>query len=231
MILESIPVPGSLPNEKRGPLMKSSLRILVATGVAACLLGIGTRAEAQATMAAISTKMTGVVGDLAKPDTGPPVQDRQKTIVRDLDELIASLERECEACRNGMKRNNPRNGMADSMISRGTGGVGALVDPRQSEKDWAKLSSRERDRILQSMSEGFPPEYRQVLERYYRRLAEEKTASSSGGDQARAEGRGDPGGAGPERDGPEVPDRSLARASPRQTTASEGMRCTARFCC
>ncbi len=25
------------------------------------------------------------------------------------------------------------------------------------------------------MSEGFPPEYRTVLERYYRRLAEEKT--------------------------------------------------------
>jgi hypothetical protein len=38
------------------------------------------------------------------------------------------------------------------------------------------------------MSEGFPPEYRQVLERYYRRLAEEKTAPSpspSGGDPAR----------------------------------------------
>ena len=30
------------------------------------------------------------------------------------------------------------------------------------------------------MSEGFPPEYRTVLERYYRRLAEEKTAASGG---------------------------------------------------
>jgi len=159
--------------------MRSLLRILVATGVVACLFGSGPKASAQTTMATISTKMTGVADDLAKPETGPAVQDRQKTIVRDLDELIASLERECEACRNGMKRNNPRNGMADSMISRGTGGVGALVDPRQGEKDWAKLSSRERDRILQSMSEGFPPEYRQVLERYYRRLAEEKTATSS----------------------------------------------------
>jgi hypothetical protein len=33
------------------------------------------------------------------------------------------------------------------------------------------------------MSEGFPPEYRLVLERYYRRLAEEKSAPS-GGDSA-----------------------------------------------
>jgi hypothetical protein len=158
--------------------MNDSLRLLAATGITACLLGVGTSASAQTTMSAISVKMTGVAGELAKPDTGAPVQERQKTIVRDLDELIASLERECEACRGGIKRNNPKSGMNDSMISRGTGGIGALVDPNQSEKDWAKLSRRERDRILQSMSEGFPPEYRQVLERYYRRLAEEKTASS-----------------------------------------------------
>ena len=164
--------------------MNTSFQILVSTGIAACLVGIGAGASAQTAMSAISVKMTGVVGELAKPDTGAPVQERQKTIVRDLDELIASLERECEACRGGMKRNNPKNGMKDSMITRGTGGIGALVDPNQSEKDWAKLSNRERDRILQSMSEGFPPEYRQVLERYYRRLAEEK-AASSGKDQAR----------------------------------------------
>src|SRR5947208_737731 len=107
---------------------RNALRMLVATGVVACLHGNATQAGAQTTMTAISAKMTGVAGDLAKPETGPPVQDRQKTIVRDLDALIASLEQQCEACRNGMKRNNPRNGMADSMISRGTGGVGDLVD-------------------------------------------------------------------------------------------------------
>jgi hypothetical protein len=161
--------------------MKRLIWILAATGVTAFVLGTETRAQAQSTMADISVKMTGVVGDLAKPDTGQPVQDRQKVILRDLDELIASLEQECEACRNGRKRLNPRVGAPDSMISSGPGGVGTLVDPRQSEKDWAKLSSHERDRILQSMSEGFPPEYRQVLERYYRRLAEEKTAASGTG--------------------------------------------------
>jgi len=162
--------------------MRSSHRILVTIAATACYFGTDNKAGAQTTMSAISTKMTGVVGDLAKPETGPALQDRQKTIVRDLDELIASLEKECENCRGGMKRNNPKNGMNDSMISRGTGGVGSLVDPNASEKDWAKLSARERDRILQSMSEGFPPEYRQVLERYYRRLAEEK-AAPAGKDQ------------------------------------------------
>jgi hypothetical protein len=70
--------------------------------------------------------------------------------------------------------------MRDSTISRGTGGIGALVDPAETGKDWGKLSGRERDRILQSLSEGFPPEYRTVLERYYRRLAEEKGAPGAG---------------------------------------------------
>ena len=130
---------------------------------------------AQSPINDITTKMTGVAGDLAKKQTGEPVQTQEKVILRDLDELIASLEKQCAACRNGMKRNNPSRGMRDSMISVGTGGVGPLGTPVESQKDWAKLSSRERDRILQSMSEGFPPEYRTVLERYYRRLAEEKT--------------------------------------------------------
>jgi hypothetical protein len=69
--------------------------------------------------------------------------------------------------------------MDDSRISRGTGGIGTLVNAKEIDKDWGKLSDRERDRILQSMSEGFPPEYRAVLERYYRRLAEEKGGSAT----------------------------------------------------
>lgn len=156
--------------------MRSSRYMLAA----AALLGIGTTARAQMPISAISDKMTGVVGELTRAETGPPVQGRQEAIVGDLDALIASLEQECQACRNGMKRNNPREGALDSMISRGTGGSGPLIDPDASEKDWAKLSARERDRILQSMSEGFPPEYRQVLERYYRRLADEKTVPPGG---------------------------------------------------
>lgn len=121
----------------------------------------------------IVKKMAGVTDELNRAVTGKPVQTEQKTIVADLDKLIASLEKECENCKKGgMKRNNPKNGMLDSTISRGTGGIGTLVNPAETGKDWGKLSARERDRIIQSMSEGFPAEYRTVLERYYRRLAE-----------------------------------------------------------
>jgi hypothetical protein len=76
----------------------------------------------------IAEKMESVADVLHQKHTGDPVQGQQKTIVRDLDALIASLEKQCEACKNGIKRNNPRNGMLDSMISRGTGGIGTLVN-------------------------------------------------------------------------------------------------------
>ncbi len=129
--------------------------------------------------AAIAEKMAGVTDRLDRNETGKPVQTEQKAIVRDLDQLIASLEKKCENCRGGIKRNDPNVGMRDSTISRGTGGIGTLLNPAETGKDWNQLSSRERDRIVQSMSEGFPPEYRTVLERYYRRLADEKRGSSA----------------------------------------------------
>ena len=131
-------------------------------------------------MSVISYKMGGVAGDLAKKETGEPVQNQEKRIV-------ARSRRSDRGPREGMRElqgqhgaEQPEKAGADSMIHGGTGGIGDLVDPGQSEKDWAKLSARERDRILQSMSEGFPPEYRTVLERYYRRLAEEKSATAGG---------------------------------------------------
>src|SRR5262249_44833425 len=137
--------------------------------VSAALLGglLCDSSAAQTTAGTIAGRMAGVVDDLNRQETGPPVQTEQKGIVGDLDELIASLEKQLQANRAGIKRNRPMQGMRDSMISSGTGGVGPLGNPNDLGKDWGKLSPRERDRILQSMSEGFPPEYRTVLERYY----------------------------------------------------------------
>jgi hypothetical protein len=170
--------------------MGRSLRILAAAAVFPCLVAAASAGEPikpapKGPVSSIAHKMTGVAGELDKTRTGQPVQAKEKAIVGDLDELIAELERQCQGCRNGMAKNNPSRPALDSFPHGGTGGIGDLVPSGESAKDWAKLSGRERDRILQSMSEGFPPEYRLVLERYYRRLAEEK-AATSGGDGAQA---------------------------------------------
>ncbi len=159
--------------------MSRELRLFGAAALVSCLLPPAFGAEPAAPAEVIAQKMSNVTDELNKNQTGKPVQTTQKAIVQDLDRLIASLEKECENCRGNMKRADPRQGMKDSTISRGPGGIGTLVNPADTGKDWGKLSERERDRILQSMSEGFPPEYRTVLERYYRRLAEEKGATSA----------------------------------------------------
>jgi hypothetical protein len=161
--------------------MRTGILCVGAISLLSCAFCVSARA--QNPISSISGKMTHVAGDLAKTVTGEPVQTTQKEIVKDLDALIAALEKECQNCKNGIKRNNPTRPMADSMIRNGTGGIGDLVNPKEGNKDWAKISPRERDRIIQSMSEGFPPEYRLVLERYYRRLAEEKTVAA-GADSA-----------------------------------------------
>jgi hypothetical protein len=168
-----------------GDAMKRSLCVLGTAALMSCLPSASfakgpTTPSSPPSMSVISYKMSGVAGDLSKKETGEPVQNQEKRIVRDLDELIAALEKECQNCKGNKAPNKPKKPAQDSMIHGGTGGIGELIDPGQAEKDWAKLSARERDRILQSMSEGFPPEYRTVLERYYRRLAEEKTAAPAG---------------------------------------------------
>ncbi len=167
-----------------GDAMKRSLRVLGTATLLSCLpysaIAAGPTSSTPPSMAAISYKMGGVAGDLSKKETGATVQRQEKRIVGDLDLLIAALEKECQNCKGNKAPNNPKKPANDSMIHGGTGDIGDLVDKGQSEKDWAKLSARERDRILQSMSEGFPPEYRTVLERYYRRLADEKSATSGG---------------------------------------------------
>ena len=174
-----------LTEPKMGDAMKRSLRVLGTTALMSCL--------PCASFAAGPT--TSVVAPF---DVGDLVQDerRGRRPGEERDRRAGAEPRKAHRPRSRRADRGPREGMRelqrqqvaeqseeaahDSMIHGGTGGIGDLVDPAESAKDWAKLSARERDRILQSMSEGFPPEYRTVLERYYRRLAEEKTAAPAG---------------------------------------------------
>lgn len=61
---------------------------------------------------------------------------------------------------------------------------------RQKGKNWGELPPKERDRILQSRNQGFPANYDKVLERYYKRLAEEKNADETVND-AKSGGSGE----------------------------------------
>ncbi|MBI3839432.1 MAG: hypothetical protein HY288_16050 [Planctomycetia bacterium] len=115
-------------------------------------------------------------GRLAKLQTDKTTQQKQKDAVDKLTALIKLLEERRGGNGSG-GGNNPTDPLKDSMIVGGPGGSGPLHAARRNGNAWGQLPAHKRDQILQSMTEGFPAHYRQILERYYRRLAEEKPAS------------------------------------------------------
>jgi len=153
------------------------LFLMVAAGVGYAGAPAAAQEETDDAAMQIVGKMQVAVGKLKKLDTGKPTQTTQKQIVDSLDGLIAQLEKE----REGMGRRGPRAGRPapQSTIGSGPGGMGNLHAARQEGKDWGELPEHERDRILQSMTEGFPAHYQRILERYYKRLAQEAPVESA----------------------------------------------------
>ena len=124
-------------------------------------------------LAAITDEMGDIAHDLGARKTGDPTQGKQKEVVTQLDQIIMELEKQCKGGGSGMSR-NPTKPLADSKIVKGPGGMGDLIQPKSDQKNIANLPTKERDRIMQSKTEGFPPGYESLLSTYYTRLAQEK---------------------------------------------------------
>lgn len=156
--------------------------VLLVTTLAAVLVGYVARDALAASnrIEEIADDMYLVSGKLSKQETGKPTQETQKEVINKLDNLIALLEKECEACRGQCATANPTRPLADSQIVGGPGGIGELLSPKQSGRKWGELPPHERDRIMQSLTDGFPAHYQQILERYYKRLASEEAVVDEG---------------------------------------------------
>lgn len=118
-----------------------------------------------------------IVTDLSSLKTDKPVQVKQERVVARLDELIKMLEKSCKGGSGGGA--NPNKPLNDSILAKGPGGQGAMIDPKQGDKQWAALPEKQREQILQSQTEGFPPGYERILQSYYQRLSEERVASDA----------------------------------------------------
>jgi hypothetical protein len=117
----------------------------------------------------LQTDMVDVIDDLGNGETHTPAHVTEPKILSRLDVLIKILEKQCKKGGGG----NGRMPLRRSMLARGPGGVGDLNAPRNSRRKWAELTPKERERILQSRTEGFPAGYEEILGEYYRRLATE----------------------------------------------------------
>ena len=116
--------------------------------------------------------MKTIVGDLGAYKTDKPVQRKEDKVVSELDVLIKELEKACKS--GGGGGGNPTRPLGRSILARGPGGQGDMIDPKQGDKQWASLPAKQREQILQSQTEGFPPGYERILQSYYQRLSEEK---------------------------------------------------------
>jgi hypothetical protein len=114
---------------------------------------------------------------LDRLNTRTPVQPKQARVVAHLDRLIEILEKQCKG--SGGANPNPTKPMADSVIAKGPGGAGPLHDPQQGTRNWAQLSPKQREQILQSQTEGFPPGFESILSSYYKRLAQESVVADT----------------------------------------------------
>jgi len=118
----------------------------------------------------LQTDMVDVIDDLANGKTHTPAYVTEPKIISRMDVLIKILEKQCK---NGKAGGNPNSPLRRSVLAGGPGGVGDLNAPRSNRCKWAELTPKERERILQSRTEGFPAGYEEILGEYYRRLATE----------------------------------------------------------
>jgi hypothetical protein len=123
-----------------------------------------------------------IVKDLGTLETGEPVQNKQALVLAQLDAIIEKLQQQQQQSSGSGSASganpSPTSPMQDSMLGGGPGGIGTLTDPATSHREWAKLPPAERDKILQSKTEGFPAGFEDVLAEYYEQLAREQTAGS-----------------------------------------------------
>jgi hypothetical protein len=137
------------------------------------------------TLGEVATVMDFVADRLGVADSGEPVHERQRDIIAMLDRLIEQQRQKEQQCGGGGKSGGkpgqspsraPQGGKSQSDAPAGEGALGDLhaapkADPGET---WGRMPPAERERILQSIRERFPSRYRQLVEQYYRALADEK---------------------------------------------------------
>lgn len=131
----------------------------------------------------VSELMTYAADRLKVSDSAERVRRRQEEAAKLLERLIKQAEQREKkqsgggsAKPGGQKQGSPTKPAERSQLPSGAGEIGELRDPGRADPGelWGKLPPAERERILQSLRSRFPSRYRELVEQYFRSLAEEK---------------------------------------------------------
>jgi hypothetical protein len=135
---------------------------------------------------------------IASKDYSGKASSLQGNAISELDAMLAQLEKQCEQCGGGSKppsaqtkppapssRPGASPGEGASVASAAGASAAMAVDRAavgKLIKDlWGRLPERQREELLQPLSEEFLPEYSADIEEYFRVLAESPDSSRLGG--------------------------------------------------
>lgn len=109
--------------------------------------------------------------DLKKQKTDKPVQTDQEKYLEELDELIEMYE-QMEKQSSGPASGNQQssNPAASSALPEGDGKVGTLNNKPSLADRWGNMRDADRKKIEADVQRGLPPQYRKMLEEYYKKL-------------------------------------------------------------
>ncbi len=121
---------------------------------------------------AIADEMKYCERKLKKEQTGKKVETKQLEIVEKLTKLIEELEKQEQQQSSGPPKGNQQSkGPANqSSLSDGPGRVGQLHGSRGVKSKWGEMKDRDRKKIMNEVQTKLPERYREVLERYYRKV-------------------------------------------------------------
>lgn len=138
------------------------------------------------TLDEIATLMTYAGTRLKVADATERVQKRQTEAIEKLDKLIEEMEKQEQQQQGGGQSKKSGSGQKQGQAQTptapreqsdaptgGNEGMDLHAAPRATPGEmWGKLPPAEREKILQSLRERFPSRYRQLVEQYYRSLAD-----------------------------------------------------------
>lgn len=119
----------------------------------------------------LADEMKKTTRDLKKPKTDEPVQTDQLEYVKELAELIEMYE-EMERQGGGAPSGNQQSsGPAEkSALVDGEARIGSLDKKTAVSDRWGNMKDKDREKIEAEVQNSLPPQYRKMLEEYYKKL-------------------------------------------------------------
>lgn len=105
--------------------------------------------------------------------SGKIVLNREKQVIEKLDKLIEQLESDQQLSQQSQGNANPAAPMQDSQQAAGKGSGNVTSKKSEDGGAWGDLPPAERAAALAEMAKDMPPHYREVIEEYFRRMAQE----------------------------------------------------------